>query len=328
MTKVTVRFGSWLIPAVLAAGTAALAQDKPAGYPVRPIRIIIGVAPGAGADMAARTVGQILTERWGQNVVVDPRPGGGGVIASETAAKAAPDGYTLYQNGFGILFQGATKRVPFDVLKTFEPVVTTTQQPYVLLLHPSIPSKTFKELVAHSAAKPVTYSGSSGVGGTVHLGMERLGKISGLRLKHIAYKGSAPSLLALMGGEINMAATSSMSATGAIKTGKVRGLASLGLKRVTSLPELPTIAEQGYPGFQISNRYNLYVPAGTPRPIIVAVNKVVSDGMHSPHVVQRLAADGSEPGDRLTPDELKAQIGREYVEIERSVKELGLKFNQ
>ncbi|HET7160638.1 MAG TPA: tripartite tricarboxylate transporter substrate-binding protein, partial [Burkholderiales bacterium] len=117
------RWGSWLIPTLFACNIPAIAQDKPAGYPVRPIRIIIGVAPGAGADMVARATAQILTERWGQNAVVDPRPGGGGVIASELASRAAPDGYTLYQNGFGILFQGATKRVPFDVLKTFEPVV-------------------------------------------------------------------------------------------------------------------------------------------------------------------------------------------------------------
>ncbi|MES2562832.1 MAG: tripartite tricarboxylate transporter substrate binding protein, partial [Pseudomonadota bacterium] len=209
------------IPAVLAFNSAAIAQDKPAGYPVRPIRIIIGVAPGAGSDTVARATAQILTERWGQNAVVDPRPGGGGVIASELASRAAPDGYTLYQVGFGLLFQGATKRVPYDVLKVFEPVVRTTQQPYILLVHPGVAAKTFKELVAQSAAKPLTYAGSSGVGSTVHLGMERLVSISGLKAKHVAYKGSSPALLALMGGEINMAATSSMSATGAIKTGKV-----------------------------------------------------------------------------------------------------------
>jgi tripartite-type tricarboxylate transporter receptor subunit TctC len=322
------KLGWWLTPAVLACSTASLAQDKPAGYPVRPIRIIIGVAPGAGADMVARATAQILTDRWGQNAVVDPRPGGGGVIASEIASRAAPDGYTLYQNGFGILFQGATKRVPFDVLKTFEPVVRTTMQPYILLVHPSIPAKSFKELVAFSATKPLTYAGSSGTGSTVHLGMERLASLSGMKAKHIAYKGSSPALLALMGGEINMAATSSMSASGAIRTGKVRGLATLGLKRVAALPDLPTVAEQGFPGFSITNRYNIYVPAGTSPAIIAAIHRVVSDGMHTPQMVQKLAADGSEPAERMTLAELKAANAREYAEIERSVKELGLKFNQ
>ncbi len=321
------KLGWWLAPAVLAYSTASIAQDKPAGYPARPIRIIIGVAPGAGADMVARASAQILTERWGQNAVVDPRPGGGGVIASELASRAPPDGYTLYQNGFGILFQGATKRVPFDVLKTFEPVVRTTTQPYILLVNPNLPAKSFKELVAFSATKPLTYAGSSGIGSTVHMGMERLATLSGLKVKHVAYKGSSPALLALMGGEINMAATSSMSATGAIKTGKVRGLATLGLKRVAVLPDLPTVAEQGFPGFSITNRYNLYVPAGTPRPIIAALNRVISDGMHSPQMAQRLAADGSEPAERMTPEQLKVENAREYAEIERSVKQLNLKFN-
>lgn len=320
------KLGCWLTPALLACSTAALAQEKPAGYPVRPIRIIIGVAAGAGADMVARATAQILTERWGQNVVVEPRPGGGGVIASELAARAAPDGYTLYQNGFGILLQGATKRVPFDVLKTFDPVVRTTMQPYILLVNPSLPAKSFKELVAHSATRPLTYAGSSGIGSTVHLGMERLAKLSGMKVKHVAYKGSSPALLAVMGGEINMAATSAMSATGAIRTGKVRGLATLGLTRVAALPDLPSVAEQGFPGFSITNRYNLWVPAGTPRAIVAAINRVVSDGMHTPQMTQRLAADGSEPAERMSPAELRAAVTREYAEIERSVKELNLQF--
>ena len=320
------RLACWLAPAVLAYGTAALAQDKPAGYPARPIRIIIGVAAGAGADMVARTTAQILTERWGQNVVVEPRPGGGGIVASEHAARAAPDGYTLYQSGFGILLQGATKRVPFDVLKTFEPVVRTTQQPYILLVHPSVPAKSFKDIVALSASKPLTYAGSSGPGSTVHIGMERLAVLSGMKAKHVAYKGSAPALLALMGGEINMAATSVMSATSAIRTGKVRGIASLGLKRASSLPDLPTIGEQGFPGFSIANRYDVWAPAKTPRPVIEAINRVVSDGMHTPQVVQRLAADGSEPAERMNPAELRKAVVREYAELERSVKELGLQF--
>lgn len=330
MNAMIMKLGCCLVPVLLAYSTAGLGAEKPAekpaGYPVRPIRIIIGVAAGAGADMVARTTAQILTERWGQNVVVEPRPGGGGVIASEIASRAAPDGYTLYQSGFGLLYQGAAKRVPFDVLKTFEPVVRTTQQPYILLVHPSVPVKSFKELVAHSATKPLTYAGSSGTGSTVHLGMERLARLSGLKVKHVAYKGSAPALLALMGGEINVAATSVMSATGAIRTGKVRGLATLGLKRNEALPDLPSVAEQGFPGFSITNRYDLWAPAKTPRPVLEAIHRVVSDGMHTPQVVQRLTADGSEPAERMSRAELKTALAREYAELERSVKELNLQF--
>ncbi len=320
------KLGCWLTPVVLAHSTAMWAQDKPPGYPVRPIRIVISVAPGAGADMVARLTAQILSDRWGQNVVVDPRPGGGGVIASTLVAKAEPDGYTLYQNGFGLLIQGATERVPFDVLKTFEPVVRTTSQPYILLVNASVPAKSVKELIAHSASKPLTYAGSSGVGSTVHLGMERLASLSSMKLKHIAYKGSSPAILALMGGEINMAATSAMSAIAAIQTGKVRALATLGLKRVPVLPDLPTVAEQGFAGFSITNSYNLWVPAGTPPAIIAAINRVVSTGINSPEVEKRLAASGSEAVDPMPPKELKAAIARDYAEIEKSVKQLGLKF--
>ncbi len=320
------KWGCWLMPGWLAYCTMALAQDKPPGYPVRPIRIIIGVAPGAGADMVARLTAQLLTDRWGQNAVVDPRPGGGGVIASELMAKSTPDGYTILQSGDGLLFQTATKRVAFDVLKIFDPIVSSTQQPYILLTNLSVPAKTVKELIALSTTKPMTYAGSAGIGGTVHLGMERLVKISGLQLKHVAYKGSAPALLALMGGEVSIGVTSVMSATAAIRSGKVRGMASMGLTRASSLPDLPTIGEQGFPGFKITNRYNLWVRAGTPRPIILAINRVVSEGMHTPQMVQRLAADGSEPAERMTPEQLKAGLTRDYVELERQVKELGLKF--
>jgi tripartite-type tricarboxylate transporter receptor subunit TctC len=315
-----------IAPAVMACSTATVAQDKVAGYPVRPIRIIIAVAPGAGADMVARLTGRVISERLGQNVVVDSRPGAGGVIASGVAAKADPDGYTLFQNGFGLLMQGATKRVDFDVLKTFEPIVRTTSQPYILMASTNVSAKTFKELLAESQAKPLTYAGSSGIGSAVHLGIERLARLSGLKVKHVAYKGSAPAILAVMGGEIHMAAGSAMSAVGAVKTGKVRALANLGLDRIPALPDLPTLAEQGYPGFTVDNAYNLWVRAGTPRPIIELLNRVVSEGMNTPEVAKVLMASGSAPGKPLPPQTLKAELTQEYGEIVDAVNKLGLKF--
>lgn len=318
--------GAWFAPAVLVFASCAWAQDKVAGYPVRPMRLIISVAPGAGADMVARITAQIISDKWGQNVVVDPRPGGGGVIASTYAAKAEPDGYTLYQNGFGLLFQGATQRVPFDVLKTFEPVTRTTSQPYVLLATASLNATTIKEVIALSQTKPLTYAGSSGVGSTVHLGMERFAKLSGAKLRHVAYKGSAPAILALMGGEINMAAGSAMSAVAAVKTGKVRALATLGLKRLPVMPELPTVAEQGFPGFSVTNSYTLWVPARTAPAIINALNHVVSTGMNAPDVEKKLIASGSEAVDPMSPKETKAIIARDYADIVDTVKSLGLKF--
>ena len=326
MKSVIGTFARGLVTAALGVATVALAQDKPSGYPVRPIRIIITVSPGAGADFVARGAAQIQTDSWGQNAVVDSRPGGGGVIALEMMSRAAPDGYTILQYGDAMLLMAAQKAVPFDLLKTFEPVVGLSQQPYVLMVNAAIPAKSIKELVALSAQKPLTYGGGAGVGATVHVGMERLAKISGMKLKYIAYKGSAPAILAVMGGELNMATSSAMAASSAIRTGKVRGLATLGKKRIAALPDLPSIVEQGITNWTLTNRYMWWVPAKTSPAIIAAINRVVSDGMNSPQMAQRLAAEGSEPADRMTPAELKATTAREYVEVERAVKDLNLKL--
>jgi tripartite-type tricarboxylate transporter receptor subunit TctC len=310
--------------AVVTCQGAAYAQEKPANYPVRPIRLIVAVLPGAGADTIARAVAQMLTERWGQNAIVDNRPGASGAIATELVARAAPDGYTLLSLGDTVMLLGAQNRVPFDIRKAFDPIVSTSAQPYILLTGPGLPVKTVKELVAYSANKPVTYSGSTGVGSTIHLGMEKLAQLSGAKLLYVPYKGSAPAIVALMGGEVQMAAGSSIAASSAIRTGKVRAFAVLSLERVAAFPDLPTIAEQGYPGFKITNRFNLWAPAGTPRPILHAINRVVTDGMYAPQMVQRLQADGSQPAERMTPEQLKAAVAREYVEVEQQVKKLGI----
>jgi tripartite-type tricarboxylate transporter receptor subunit TctC len=326
MNSILWRMIQWAVTAMLACGGAAIAQDKPAGYPTRPIRLIIAVAPGAGADMIARAAAQMLTDKWGQNAVVDNRSGGGGVIATELAARAAPDGYTILSQGDGVLLQGVLKRVPFDVLKAFDPIVATSAQPYILLVGLNLPVKSIKDLIAFSATQRVTYSGSAGIGTSVHLGLEHFAQLSGANLLFVPYKGSAPSIIAVMGGEIHMAAASAMAASAAIRTGKVRALATLGLTRVPSMPDLPTVAEQGFPGFKITNRYNLYAPAGTPRAIIAAINRVVSEGMHSPQMMKRLESDGSQPAERMTPEELKATIAREYAELEQQVKRMNLKI--
>ncbi len=326
MNARTMRLGCWLTGAVLAYCGAAIAQDRPGGYPVRPIRIIVAATAGAGGDIMARAVAQILTDAWGQNAVVDNRPGASGVIGVELVARSAPDGYTLLSLGDTLTLLGATKRVPFDILKAFDPVVPTSIQPYVLIVHPSMPFKSIKELVAYSATQRVTYSGSTGLGSTVHLGMERLSQLSGMKLLFVPYKGTAPGIVALMGGEINMVGASTISATAAIRTGRVRALAVLSLARVPSMPDVPTVAEQGFPGFKITNRYALQAPAGTPRPIINAINRVVSDGMHSPQMRQKLEADGSQPAERMTPEALRAAIARELADLEQQVKQTNIKM--
>jgi tripartite-type tricarboxylate transporter receptor subunit TctC len=301
------------------------AQDKPAGYPVRPIRIVLPSSPGGGLDMICRAIGQMLTEQWGQSVVVDNRPGGATVIATEVGAKAPPDGYTLLAATDTINILSAMKRVPFDIRKAFDPVAGMTAQPYLLIVNAAVPAKSFKELIAYSITQTLSY-GSSGVGTTGHLGMERLAMLTGAKFLHVPYKGGAPALVGVVGGEIHMYPGIVISATQAIKAGKVRAVAAMGLKRLPALPDLPTVAEQGFPEFKIVNSYNLYVPAGTPRAIIAALNRVVGDGMNSPAMAQRLVADGSQAAERMSPDEFKGVLAREYLEVERQVKNLNMKF--
>lgn len=310
----------------VAMNAAAAEQDRPGGFPTRPIRLVITVQPGGGADTIARSAAQMMIDAWGQNTVVDNRPGGGGVIGAEVVANSAPDGYTLMSVGDALLLLDAEKRLSFEVLKSFDPVVATTTQPYILIANLGAPFKSIKEMIAYAKANRVTYSGSSGIGSTVHVGMEHFARMSKTKLLYVPYKGSAPSIIATMGGEILMAAASSIAASAAIRTGTVRALATLGLKRLGSMPDLPTFAEQGFPGFSISNNYSLYAPAGTPPAVISALNRVVSDGMHSPQMTARLAADGSEPAERMTPKELKAAMTKRLAEYREQVKDLNLKF--
>ena len=314
---------------LLALPGAVLAQskaDRPGGYPIRPIRIIVAVLPGAGGDAIARIVGQMLSDRLGQNAVIDNRSGGGGVIATELVARSAPDGYTLLSQGETVLLQGATKRLPFDVLTALEPIVSTSAQPYVLLAGPALPVKSMKELIAFSAKQTVSYSGGAGVGSTLHLGMEWWSQLSGAKFLFVPYKGSAPAIVGAMGGEIHLAGASAIAATGAIRSGKLRGLAALGLTRIPAMPDLPTVAEQGYPGFKITNRYMMYAPAGMPRPIVNLLNRIITEGMHTPQMTQRLVAEGSQPAERMTPAELKATVAKEYVELEQQVKRVNIKI--
>ncbi len=314
-----------LLWAALGWQTSTAAQEPPAGYPARPIRIIVPVVPGGGLDIISRSVGQMLTERWGQSVIVDNRPGGGTVIATEIAAKAAPDGYTFFAGTDTLRVVSITRRVSFDARKAFDPVVPMAGQPYILIVHPNLPAKNVKELIAHSKSQSLSY-GSSGVGTVAHIGLEYLASRTGAQFVHVPYKGGAQALLALLGGEIQMYPGLLLSAGPALKSGKARALAVLSLKRIPALPDLPTVAEQGFPGFKITNSYSLFAPAGTPRPIVNAVNRHVGEFMNAPRMAQKLAAEGSQPAERMTPEEFKDFFAREYEEVERQIGQIKVKL--
>jgi tripartite-type tricarboxylate transporter receptor subunit TctC len=313
--------------AIAFSSTAATAQQKLPDYPRKPVRVIVAAAPGGGIDILSRAAGQILTEHWGQPVVVDNRAGGGSVIAIDLVAQAPPDGYTLLAvTSSTLVLVGAQQRVKFDIRKAFEFVLPMSTQSYVLFTHPSLPAKSLSEFIAYAKTKPNSISfGSPGVGSTAHVGTERFAAMAGIRMVHVPYKGAAPALLDLVSGQIQFLITSTVSGGTHLKSGKLRALAVTGPRRVPSLPDLPTVSESGVPGYVMTNSYSLFAPARTPRPIVDHIRTLVSEGMRSPQMAQRLAADGSEPGERMTSDQFKAEIIREYAEAEKLVKQLDLK---
>ncbi len=319
-----------MLAACLCTAALAHAQQKPGavpgGYPNKPIRVVVTIAAGGGPDTIVRIVGQIVNEKMGQPVVVDNRPGGGTVLATNLVAHAAPDGYTLLASTDTLLLVGAMKRVSYDVRKAFEPVVQMTAQWYVLVVNPSLPIKSVGDLIAYAKARPdaLNYA-SQGVGTTGHLSMERFKSMAGVSMMHVPYKGAAPALLEIIGGQIQIMFSSTVSAIPHVASGKLRGIAVSSPRRLPFLPELPTVAESGVPDFRASNSYNLIAPAGTPRAILHALNNVISTGLNAPAMVKRLAADGTEPAPPATPEEFKAMIAREYALVEKQVKGLSIK---
>jgi tripartite-type tricarboxylate transporter receptor subunit TctC len=314
--------GSVLFFCCLLAVEAALAQQ----YPTRPVRMIAGVAPGGGLDTICRAAALMLTEKLGQTFVVDNRAGGGTVLAMDVVAQAAPDGYTLLCATDTTYIVGASKRVTYDVRKAYTPIVQMTTQSYMLVITPTLPIKSTKDLIAYAKAKPgaLTY-GSSGIGTTSHLGLERFDYMAGTKMLHVPYKGAAPAMLDIIAGQIHMVLASTISATPHIKSGRLRVVASTGLKRVQSFPDLPTVAET-LPGFKVINTYNVFAPAGTPRPIADTLNRIVGQGMRSPEMAKRLANDGSEAAEPNSLDQFRAYVVREYDEVDKLLKTLKLKI--
>jgi len=305
------------------------AQDKPPDYPSKPIRIVVGIAPGGGLDTMTRLGAQKLSERWGKTAVVDNRPGGGTVIGMDIVAQAPPDGYTLLGASDTLMLNGVFRRAAYDVRKAFIPIVQLTTQPYVLVVNPSLPARSVKDLIAHAKSKPGALSyGSQGLGTTGHIGWERFKFMAGVDIVHVPYKGAAPAVIDVLSGQIQMTFSNTVTSGAHLRSGRLRGLAITGPRRAPLFPELPTVSESGVPGFELSNSYAYFAPAGTPRGIVRAINAVVAQGMNSPETLKALAADGSEVVPAATPEEFKAKFDREYRELEKLVGAANIKLIQ
>lgn len=318
---------SALLASLAVAMTTSHAAAQQTQYPTRPVRILVAYPPGGGVDLAARVIGQKFTESFGQQMIIDNRGGGGGNISMELAARAAPDGHTLIMTGAGptTINVSLYSKIPFDPIRDFAPVALVASTIYALVVHPGVEAKSVKELIALAKARPgkLTF-GTAGVGAPPHLATELLKMMTGTDMVHVPYKGTGPALADLMGGQITFMFADALAAAPQVKAGKLRGLAVSSPRRFPLVPDLPTIAESGVPGFSAVGWTGLLAPAGTPQPIVRKLNAEVVRVLPLPDVKEKLAGDGSEFG-RNTPEEFSAFIKQEIAKWAKVVKASGAK---
>jgi len=275
--------------------TTVLAATPTDDWPTRPMRVVVGVAPGGPTDIFSRMLGQKLTERWGQAVIVDNRPGAGQTIGAEIVARAAPDGYTLFMctQTFAVN-PSLYRKLPYDSLKDFVPVSLIVRQPLVLFLHPGVPAKSLKELVAHGRANPGKLAyGSSGPSSSLRFAAELLKSLGGFDLLHVPYKGTAPALTDLATGQVQIVFSGLPAAQPFFTTGRVRPIMVAGEQRLEGMPELPTAAEAGMPGLIAESWFGLLAPARTPQPVVRKLAGAVMEAMRAPDIRGRLAKEGA-----------------------------------
>ena len=308
----------------IAAGTAC--AQSPA-YPSKQIRMVIALAPGGGVDTTGRFLAQKMSEAWGQSVVADNRPGAGGALASEIVARAPPDGYTLLTNSAGISITPSIMKLNYDPRKDLLPVSLAVISPGVLVVHPSLPVKTVKELIAFGKARPgeLLYS-SSGQGSGQHLAVELLSQMTGLKMTHVPFKGTAPSVTDVVAGRIALTIASVISTQPMFTTGRLRAIAVVGHKRTPSLPDLPTVAESGVPGYSVENWYGVFAPGGTSRDIVAKIADVVARSVKDPSAHKMLVGQGLDPVGS-TPEEFTKMYLDEIAKWAKVAKAIGLQAN-
>jgi tripartite-type tricarboxylate transporter receptor subunit TctC len=309
---------------ILCCPLVALAQ----AYPNKSIRVIVGFAPSGGTDIAARILGRKLTEQMGQTVVIDNRPGAGGTIGNALAATAPADGYTLLMtaNGPHVIAPSLYASLPYNVFKDYAAISMVSANPYVLVVHPSVPVNSVKELIAWLKTSPprANYS-SAGNGTPAHLSGELFKSMAGVNITHVPYKGSAPALTALMGGEVNILFSDMLAVTPQLGSGKLRALAVTTAKRSALAPDLPTIAETGLAGYDVYVWYGLLAPAKTQKAVIARLNTEVVAALNNQEVKDQFTRSGSTAASS-TPAGFDAVIKRDYDTWARVIKGAGIKL--
>jgi tripartite-type tricarboxylate transporter receptor subunit TctC len=315
-----------VVALVLAVATGAAFAQSPA-YPTKSIRMVIALAPGGGVDTTGRFIGGKLSQMWGQPVVADNRPGAGGSIASDLVAKSPPDGYTILVNSSGVVITPSLMKIGYDPHKDLIPVTMAFISPGVMVVHLSIPVKNVKELIGFAKKRPneLFYS-SSGQGSAQHLSMALFCQMTGLQMTHVPYKGTAPSILDLMAGRVAVTVASVVSTRPHFTTGKLRALATVGNKRTPALPEYPTVAESGVPGFGVDQWYALFLPGGTNKEIVTKLQEAVSKIVLEPETRKNMLAQGMDSVGN-TQAEFQQIYNSEIARWGKVVKTLGLQPN-
>ncbi len=311
---------------VLAGASAPLAAQD---YPARPIRLVVPFAPGGGTDLLARTISQRLNQAWGQPVIVDNRSGGTGAVGSVAVAQAAPDGYTL------ILVTSSThaispnfyRKPPYDPVKEFAPVTLVANAPEVVVVHPSVPANSIKELIALAKAKPDSLNYASAGTGTIgHMAAELFKVVTGTKITHVPYKGTGDAIREVLGGQVQIMIGAPGAVIQHVRSGKLRALAACTRERLPELKEIPTMAEAGYPAVEASNWYAILSTAGTPSAVIGKLNREIVKIMQAPDIRELILRQGYD-AKTSTPEELGALIRTDLAKWAKVVKETGMAIN-
>ncbi|MBI4205632.1 MAG: tripartite tricarboxylate transporter substrate binding protein [Betaproteobacteria bacterium] len=312
---------------IAASAAAAQSTSTSSGqaYPTKPIRIIASTTPGSGPDIMSRLIGQKLTEAWGQQIVVDNRAGGSGIIGTEIAARAAPDGYTLLMlTSSHVIVAALFQKLNYDLVRDFTPISLLASTPFILTVHPSVPAASVKELIALAKSRPgELHYGSGGPGTPPHLATEILKTMTGVDLFHVPYKGITPALIDTVAGQVQMTIAVVPAVLPFLKTGKLKALGVTSTKRTPLAPEVPTIAET-VPGYEVIGWYSLVAPAKTPENIISRLNTEVVRALKTPEIQQRISGLGAEPIGS-TPRELGAYMRAEIDKLQKAVKAANLR---
>jgi len=312
---------------LLSLGAPGLAVAQ--AFPTKPVRIIATFDPGGASDILSRLLAPKLAERLGQSVLVENRPGAGGNIGTDYVAKSPPDGHTLVMGYIGTHAVNPTlyPKIPFDAVKDFAPVAFVASIPSALVVHPSIAAKSVSELIALAKARPGQLNyGSGGAGTAPHLAAELFKSIAGVDMVHVPYKGSGPAVADLLGGQISLMFNTMIQTIPHVQSGKLRALAVTGAKRSNAMPELPTLAESGLPGYAMVGWFGVLAPAGTPRDVVNRLNVEIMAILNLPDVKDRLAKLGSEPTDIATPEQFGDYIRSEIAKWEKVIKSSGMRI--